>query len=395
MPPIGPCVLAINGGSSSLKFGAYGPGGQASGWTGQVEGLQPGGRAVARVGEQPAEAIAVPPGGDAYEAALAWLLGALSQAGAQVRAVAHRIVHGGEAFVAPVVLGDAELRALEALNPLAPLHQPHNLAGVRAFRRALPGVPQVGCFDTAFHAGLPEVERLLPLPAQGLPPGLRRYGFHGLSYQWSWEQLARRSERSATGRVLMMHLGNGSSVCALKGGQVQATSMGFSALDGLMMGTRSGSLDPGVLLHLLEQGWDRERLERLLWRESGLRGVSGLSADMRTLRASEDPAARRAIDLYTHRALRECGAQIAVTGGLDVLVFTGGIGEHDVSLRTALGAGLAYTGLVLDDAANAASDGGKVAAIHRHDSVCEAWVIPCDEGSVAARAAWALLPVGA
>lgn len=391
MKAIGPCVLAINGGSSSLKFGAYGPQGARTAWVGQVEGLQPGGQVVARLAQGAPVPIAVPAGTDAYDAALAWLLRALDDAGAQVLAVAHRIVHGGDAFVAPVLLDEARLQALQTLCPLAPLHQPHNLAGVHAFRRALPGVPQVGCFDTAFHAGMPEVERLLPLPAQDLPAGMRRYGFHGLSYQWAWDQLGQHSPRIASGRVVMMHLGNGSSVCALRGGRVQATSMGFSALDGLMMGTRSGSLDPGVLLHLLALGWSRERLERLLWRESGLRGVSGLSADMRELRASSDPAARRAIDLYTRRALREAGAQIAIIGGLDVLVFTGGIGEHDVSLRASLASQLAFTGLVLDEAANAAADGDAVMAIHAAGSACEAWVIPCDEGSVAARAAWRLL----
>lgn len=391
MKPVGPCVLAINGGSSSLKFGAYGPGGVPTQWIGQVEGLQPGGQVLARLQQQAPVPIDVATGADPFEAALAWLLKALAGAGAQVLAVSHRIVHGGEAFVAPVLLDDAKLQALQALCPLAPLHQPHNLAGVHAFRRALPGVPQVGCFDTAFHAGMPDVERLLPLPVAGLPAGLRRYGFHGLSYQWAWEQLALHSPRSAQGRLLMMHLGNGASICALRGGAVQATSMGFSALDGLMMGTRSGSLDPGVLLYLLAQGWSREQLERLLWRESGLRGVSGLSADMRELRASREPAARRAIDLYIHRALREAGAQIAVIGGLDGVVFTGGIGEHDVALRATLASRLAHAGLLLDEAANAAADGGAVAAIHHRDSACEAWVIPCDEGSVAARAAWQLL----
>lgn len=363
-------VLAVNAGSSSLKYGLYPADGPAL-WTGQAEGLEAAGEA-------------------GFQAALQRLLERIADSGAELLAVSHRIVHGGGLCTAPCRLDAALLARLRTLEPLAPLHQPHNLDGVEAFARALPGLPQVGCFDTAFHATLPAVERQLPIDRTLAAQGLRRYGFHGLSYQFLADTLPAHSAR-AGGRVLMAHLGNGASLCAVRGGRSVATTMGFSALDGLMMGTRSGSLDPGVLLHLLRQGWDAARLERLLYQGSGLKGVSGLSADMRTLRASEAPEAAEAIALFTHRVLREAGALSAVLGGLDALVFTGGIGEHDAVLRADLVGGLAHLGLALDPAANAAARGDAVLPVHAPHSAAEVWVVPTDEGRVAARAAFALL----
>jgi len=383
-------VLAVNAGSSSLKFGLYGAQGPAR-LLGQFSGLEHGGQPRGQIGDEPAQALAVAPGQAPFDAALATLLQRLArQRATRLCAVAHRIVHGGEVCAAPVPLTDHLVAQLMALAPLAPLHQPHNLAGVMAFRRALPGLPQIGCFDTSFHATLPPLERRLPLPPALAAQGLRRYGFHGLSYQYLADTLATLTPR-AGGRALLMHLGSGASLCATVQGRSVATTMGFSALDGLMMGTRSGSLDPGVLLHLWRQGWSLQQVECLLYEQSGLKGVSGLSADLRTLRASDSAAAQEAIALFTHRILREAGALVALLGGVDLLAFTGGIGEHDAALRCAVVQGLGFLGLRLDEERNRAARGTAVAALHTGDSRAEVWVVPTDEGRVAARAAFSLL----
>lgn len=391
-------VLTVNAGSSSLKFGVYEQGQPHATITGQIEGLEPGGAPVLTLAGQAPEALMAGPGqAGGHDGAFAMALqrlGALlasQDRPVRLRAVAHRIVHGGERYTRAVRV-DAEVMAhLTALEPLAPLHQPHNLAGVRAFALAYPDLPQIACFDTAFHATLPEVERRFALPVLPALEGVRRYGFHGLSYQYLAQVMAERSPHMAGGRALMAHLGNGASVCAVRDGRSVATSMGFSALDGLMMGTRSGSLDAGVLLHLLRQGWMADQIEDLLYKRSGLKGVSGLSADMRTLRASTDERAQQAIALFTHRVLRESGAMVAVLGGLDVLVFTGGIGEHDAALRRAVCQGLAHVGVHLDDDANGRATGDEIRAIHAAGSGVEVWVVPTDEGRVAAAQAWALL----
>jgi len=383
-------VLAVNAGSSSLKYGLYSAQGPAQ-LVGQFSGLEPGGQPRWQIGNELAHALAVAPGQAPFEAALAALLQLLArQPEARLQAVSHRIVHGGEVCTTPVPLTDSLLAQLMALTPLAPLHQPHNLAGVMAFRRALPGLPQIGCFDTAFHATLPPLERRLPLPPALAAQGLRRYGFHGLSYQYLAETLTALTP-SAGGRALLMHLGNGASLCATRQSRSVATTMGFSALDGLMMGTRSGSLDPGVLLHLWRQGWSLQQVEQLLYEQSGLKGVSGLSADLRTLRASDSAAAREAIALFTHRIVREAGALVALLGGVDLLAFTGGIGEHDAALRRSVVQGLSYLGLQLDEERNFAARGEAVAAVHADNSIAQVWVVPTDEGRVAARAAFSLL----
>jgi len=279
---------------------------------------------------------------------------------------------------------------LATLDPLAPLHQPHNLAGIRAFEESFPNVPQVACFDTAFHRTLSPLETTFAIDKQLTQQGVRRYGFHGLSYQYVSQVLQCEAPRSA-GRTVMAHLGNGASVCATIEHQSRATTMGFSALDGLMMGTRSGALDPGVLLYLMEQGWDHDRIQKLLYKQSGLLGVSGESADMRTLRASSSDAARFATDLFAHRVVREVGALSACVGGLDVLAFTGGIGEHDALLRQQVCDALNYLGVHINTDRNVSANGDNVCAIHADNSKIEVWVVPTDEGRVAAQDALAFL----
>lgn len=390
-------ILAVNAGSSSLKFALY-PLAQddiaAAEVTGNIEGLQPGGEArivLAGAGREVLP-VAMTAGEDRFDAALQALQRLLQERWSHiaVQAVAHRIVHGGALYRESVVVTPEVLTQLATLNALAPLHQPHNLAGVRAFTAAFPEVPQVACFDTAFHATLGPLETTFAIDHHLTESGVRRYGFHGLSYQYVSGVLQGLSPRSH-GRLIMAHLGNGASVCATRAHRSQATSMGFSALDGLMMGTRSGALDPGVLLYLMEQGWDHARIQRLLYQQSGLLGVSGESADMRSLRASNSPQAAFATDLFAHRVVREIGAQTASLGGLDVLAFTGGIGEHDARLRAQVCEALSFLGLHLDVARNQAATGDQVMAVQADDSAIEVWVVPTDEGRVAAREALRIL----
>jgi len=392
-------ILAVNAGSSSLKFSMHpvlqGQV-QPAALSGNIEGLEPGGKPQLGwtfQGQSHRQDLpANPDGGDSFDQALVSLrelLGSVPGVPA-VEAVAHRVVHGGQTFRASVVVDDAILEQLSALNSLAPLHQPHNIKGIRTFRSAFAGLPQIACFDTAFHATLAEVDYAFALPQELSAQGVRRYGFHGLSYQFVMGALLERSSR-AKGRVLMAHLGNGASLCAATEGQSRATTMGFSALDGLMMGTRTGSLDAGVLLYLLEQGWDHGRLQKLLYKQSGLLGVSGISADMRRLRGDGSAAAQKAIAQFTRRVVRESGALTACIGGLDVLAFSGGIGEHDVALRHDVCAALSYLGVALDSEKNKLAVGDAAMAIHSSASAVEVWVIPTDEGTVAAREAARLI----
>jgi len=391
-------ILAVNAGSSSLKFALYPVEGKGVGGaqlSGLAEGLEPNGRPqlhVAAPGREKRRVALTTLAGEApFDAALRAVADAVEAGGGmRLSAVAHRIVHGGSRYTASVRIDDEVMDELHALEPLAPLHQPANLAGVHAFGRACPHLPQVACFDTAFHATAPEVERRFALPQALEAEGIRRYGFHGLSYRCVSEALGRATPRAA-GRMLLAHLGNGASLCAVRDGRSIATTMGFSALDGLMMGTRCGAIDPGVLLHLLRQGLDGAAIEKLLYKQSGLLGVSGVSADMRTLRASAEPGARRAIELFTHRIVRESGSLTACLGGLDVLGFTGGIGEHDAALRSDVARALGYLGARIDEDANRAADGNAMAAVHAPDSAVELWVVPTDEGRVAAADALALL----
>ena len=391
-------ILAVNAGSSTLKFSVHPLQNQGvldPVLIGNIQGLEPAGQPrMDWIWQGQSHQRALPTvEGTPFERALHALHGLLAELPAlpPLRAVAHRVVHGGHQYQHSVRITPEVLRALEQLNSLAPLHQPHNLAGIRAFTAAFPELPQVACFDTAFHATLPREESYYALPQTLADQGVRRYGFHGLSYQSIMGTLQSCSAR-AHGRTLMAHLGNGASLCATLQGRSQATTMGFSALDGLVMGTRCGSIDPGVLLYLLEQGWDHDRIQALLYRQSGLLGVSGIAADMRTLRASTAPAAQFAIELFTRRVVRATGELSACIGGLDVLAFSGGIGENDSLLRADVAQRLAYLGVRVDATLNARPAHGHAAwAIHAPDSAVEVWVVPTDEGRVAAAEAAALV----
>jgi len=309
---------------------------------------------------------------------------ALALAGAPIAAVGHRVVHGGADFAGPVVVTPEVHRALETLEPLAPLHQPHNLAGIRAAAAALPGAVQVACFDTAFHHTCPPVATRLAIPRHWHDRGIRRYGFHGLSYESVAARLAEVTG-AVPERAVIAHLGAGASLCGIRRGRSIATTMGFTPLDGLVMATRCGGIDPGAVLQLvLREGVPAAEVEALLTRQSGLLGVSGISGDMRVLLASADPRAAEAVELFCERAARETASLAAALGGLDALVFTAGIGEHAVVIRERIAAKLAFLGLELEAAANA-RHGPRLAA---ERSRVAAWVIPTDEeGVIAAHAA--------
>ncbi len=390
-------ILSVNAGSSSLKFSLY-PLSKAEVQPqilgGCIEGLEPGGTPEMRWNFQGVDhKKRLELGVDhVFAQALTCLRELLASLPGtpDLQAVAHRVVHGGAKYRASVIVDETVLSDLIGLNPLAPLHQPHNVAGIQAFTKAFAGVPQVACFDTAFHASLPEVDYRFALPEALYELGLRRYGFHGLSYQYVMGVLLAQSAR-AQGRVLMAHLGNGASLCGAIEGNSRVTTMGFSALDGLMMGTRPGALDTGVLLYLMEHGWTHDQLQTLLYKQSGLLGVSGISADMRRLRADTSASAQLALDMFTYRIQRESGALVSCLQGLDVLAFSGGIGEHDVALRADLGQRLSWLGVEIDPALNALAVGDKVMAIHAASSAVEVWVVPTDEGVVAAREAAKLL----
>lgn len=391
-------ILAVNAGSSSLKFslhplleGLV----QPHVLSGNIQGLEPNGTPEmgwSYLGKKHVEVLSVPQGCSTFEAALDGLRALVQklEAAPDIEAVAHRVVHGGGEFTASVMVDESVLERLARLNSLAPLHQPHNLEGIRRFRAAFPQIPQIACFDTAYHATMPEVDYAFALPQALQAQGVRRYGFHGLSYQYIMSVLEQQTIRGR-GRVVMAHLGNGASLCAALAGSSVATTMGFSALDGLMMGTRSGSLDAGVLLYLMEQGWTHAQMEKLLYKQSGLLGVSGISADMRKLRADGSEGAQRAITQFTHRVIRETGALVACLGGLDVLAFSGGIGENDAVLREQVCERLSWLGIRLDAQRNQQADGKQSYAVHAPDSSVEVWVVPTDEGRVAAREAAAIL----
>jgi acetate kinase len=382
-----PAILVLNAGSSSLKFALYRLH-DARRWRirarGQVEGPGPAPRLVARDGEgalladEPLDADAAP-GRGPLSALLAWLSTHLD--GEQLLAVGHRVVHGGTRFTAPVVVTPEVLAELRSLERLAPLHQPHNLDAIEAAGARMPGIPQVACFDTGFHRDLPPVARLVPLPAELRRQGLQRYGFHGLSYEYIAGALAEVAPEIAAGRVIVAHLGSGASLCAMRGGRSVDTTLGFTALDGLCMATRPGSLDPGIVLHLFQGlGLSTAAVEDLLYRRCGLLGISGLSSDMRELLGSDAPAARLAVDYFVYRVAREIGALTAVLGGLDGLVFTAGIGENSAPIRARVCEASTWLGLALDRDANAR--GGP--RITRAGSAVSAWVIPTDEERVIA-----------
>jgi acetate kinase len=340
----------------------------------------------------PLDDVDLPLSGDGpHRQALAFLVDWLHahEAGWRIAGVGHRVVHGAEQYSQPVVLDEATVAALKKFVPLAPLHQPHNLAGIEAMTAALPGVPQVACFDTAFHRSQPAIAQLFALPRRITEQGVRRYGFHGLSYEYIAEVLPDHLDPArADGRVIVAHLGNGASMCGMVGRRSQATTMGFTAVEGLMMGTRTGSLDPGVLLYLMDYGgMDAKGLARLLYKESGLLGVSGISPDMRELLASDKPEAQEAVELFCYRIVREIGSLAAALGGLDALVFTGGIGEHAAPVRDRVCRAIGWLGLDLDAAANAAD----ATRISTAGSRVAALVLPTNEEWMLARHAAALL----
>ena len=379
-------VLVLNAGSSSLKLALFGDGDVPLA-TGHADRIGPDAVLhMAAGGPLPVAPGVLTSHAGVLDAVLASLRAAFP--GLDMAAVGHRVVHGGVDHVAPVAVDDAVLADLARLAPLAPLHQPHNRAGIRAARAAVPGVPQVACFDTAFHRAHPWVNDTFALPRRFYDMGVRRYGFHGLSYDYIAGELAVRAPHLAAGRVIVAHLGNGASACAMLGGRAVASTMGFSALDGLPMGTRSGQIDPGVLLWLMsEQGMDAAAISDLLYTQSGLLGLSGISNDMRTLEASQAPEAAEAIAYFVFRLQREIGGLAAALGGLDALVFCGGIGENSRLIRARTCERLGWMGIEIDHAANAAN----APVISSELARTTVMVIPTNEELVIARAARAAI----
>ncbi|MDO5657900.1 MAG: acetate/propionate family kinase [Paracoccus sp. (in: a-proteobacteria)] len=349
-------ILVLNAGSSSVKVALYDAADLSLLVSGKAERLGEGQAALSLKSASGAGLPTTASPADHGEAVAAVLdaLGA-HLPGLRVVSVGHRVVHGGTFYDAPVQLDEAVMARLETLAPFAPLHQPHNLAGIRAAIAAFPGVPQIACFDTAFHRHQPWVNDTFALPPQMYEAGVRRYGFHGLSYDYISGELRRIAPLIADGRVVVAHLGNGASMCAIQGGRSVASTMGFSALDGLPMGTRCGQLDPGVMLYLMDhEGMDAAAISDLLYKRSGLLGLSGgLSNDMRTLEASNSPEARQAIDYFVFRIQRELGAMAAAMGGVDALVFTGGIGENSALIRARVCERTEWMGFEIDHSRNA------------------------------------------
>jgi acetate kinase len=381
-------ILVVNAGSSSIKFSLFLEQGEALDLLlgGQIEGLYTAARFKARdaagaVVSERQWAAGEPLGHDGAVMHLADFLRV--QLGAhRLAAVGHRVVHGGLDYAAPVRLTTKIVDRLAHFIPLAPLHQPHNLAPIRLLLANRPELLQVACFDTAFHRGQPEIAQAFALPLKITERGVRRYGFHGLSYEYIASVLPQVDPGAAAGRTVVLHLGNGASMCAIRGGKSVANTMGFTAVDGLPMGTRCGNLDPGVVLYLMDElKLDARAIEKLLYQQSGLLGVSGVSSDMRTLLASNDPRAKFAVELFVYRIGRELGSLAAALGGLDALVFTAGIGEHAAPIRERVCKAAAWLGVVLDPAANTA--GGP--RLSTADSRIPAWIIPTNEELMIAR----------
>jgi acetate kinase len=381
-------IAVLNAGSSSLKFSVFVERGETLDLIarGQAEGLYTAPRFVAKDG---AGKLLGEKAWDAgsklgHDGALDHLVGFLRTEFVDHRlaGVGHRVVHGGLEYTQPVRIDAAILAALEKYIPLAPLHQPHNLAPIRAVLERSPELPQVACFDTSFHSGAPPVAQAFALPKSITDRGVRRYGFHGLSYEYIAAVLSQYDQRAAQGKTVVLHLGNGSSMCAIAGGRSIASTMGFTAADGLPMGTRCGNLDPGVILYLMDElKMDTRAVEKLIYQESGLLGMSGVSSDMRTLEASDAPDAKFALDVFVYRIGRELGSLAAAMGGLDAIVFTAGIGENSRSLRARVCRDATWLGVALDAAANE-SNGPRISAA---GSRVSAWAIPTNEELMIAR----------
>jgi acetate kinase len=395
-------IIVLNSGSSSVKFAAFTTCTAATTTPerllhGEIDGIGKSARLVAwnhdgtsLRGDDIVAAEAAPQG---HENALRMLFEWLEKKlpAHRVSCVSHRIVHGGQHFTEPTRITPEVLTQLDALSPLAPLHQPHNLAAIRVIARLKPTLPQIACFDTAFHAGQEWIMQAYALPRRIRDAGIRRYGFHGLSYEYIASAIPDYLGMQAEGRVVVAHLGNGASLCGLHKRRSVATTMGFTALDGLMMGTRCGNLDPGVVVYLAdEMHLDTADITKLLYQESGLLGVSEISSDMRTLENSADPRAAAAIDLFVHRIVRDLGSVAAALGGMDALVFTAGIGEHSAMVRARVCEAVAWLGIELDAQANQVH----TPRISNKDSRVSAWIIPTNEELMLAQHAQAVLAHG-
>ena len=379
-------IAVINAGSSSVKFAIY----QATKderclFRGQVEGIGVAPRLKIEDGKgDVVEERTLSAQGFDHGAATREIIqtGSTLLKGDSVTAFGHRVVHGGIKYGAPVRVTEAVLDDLAKLEPLAPLHQPHNLAPIRAITELAPEIPQIACFDTAFHRAQSNLAQAFALPRRFAEEGVRRYGFHGLSYEYLVSRLKELAPDLAGRRIVFAHLGNGASLCAVKDGRSVASTMGFTAVDGLMMGTRCGAIDPGVILYMIQHhGMDSSAVENLIYRQSGLLGVSGISSDMRALRASPDPAAKEAIALFVYRIVRELGSLVAALGGIDGLVFSAGIGEHDAATRAEVVEDSRWTGAIIDLERNQRSEG----LVSADNSSVAVWVIPTDEEGLIAR----------
>ena len=387
-------ALVLNAGSSSLKFSVFHQP-EDSGWNlearGQIQGIGTSPCIVARDGQgkplvDKQLENGIRDGRDALNSLAAWLRSMYG--GAQVVGVGHRVVHGGCRFIGPTVITPEIMDALQLLVPLAPLHQPYNLAAIKAVSERLPGVAQVACFDTSFHHGRPAVAELIPLPHEIRSKGVQRYGFHGLSYEYIANVLPEIAPEIANRRVVVAHLGSGASLCALKSRKSIDCTLGFTALDGLCMGTRPGSVDPGVILYLVESlGYSAKDVEAILYKKSGLLGLSGISSDSRELLKSTDPAARLAVDYFVYRVVKEIGAMAAALGGIDGLVFTAGIGENSAEMRWRISRSCEWLGVELDENANRHNH----PRISKPASKVSVWVIPTNEELMIARHTGALL----
>ena len=387
-------ALVLNAGSSSLKFCVFRRSGNGA-WRlearGQISGIGTSPKIAAKddqgaVLTQSELDSSISDGKAAIDALASWLRVKYSEA--RLVGVGHRVVHGGAQYDRPVLIKRDVLVQLYELIPLAPLHQPYNLAAIDSIRERMPHVPQVACFDTSFHQTHPPVAKLVPLPKDIRKSGVRRYGFHGLSYEYIASVLPEVAPEIAHGRVIVAHLGSGASLCALKDGRSQDCTLGFTALDGLCMGTRPGALDPGVVLYLHQSlGFSPKEVETILYKQSGLAGISGLSSDMRDLLSSDEPDARLAIDYFVYRAAKEIGSLAAVLGGIDGIVFTAGIGENSPEIRHRICKACAWLGVELDSEAN----GNGARCISSHGSKVSTWVIPTDEELMIARHTGALL----
>jgi acetate kinase len=379
------CISVVNSGSSSIKFSLFDNVETEDlrlVFGGQVEGIGVAPRFKARndrnetIEEKTWEHSPDVNHESLMGHIIGWIREQRQRLGLSLIGVGHRVVHGGEAYDRPVRVDAAVLKDLETFISLAPLHQPHNLGPIKAVMKLGPDIPQVACFDTAFHRTNPAVAQLFALPRRLSAQGIRRYGFHGLSYEYIARRLRVLDPEAAAGRVIVAHLGSGASMCALRDGQSIASTMGFSAMDGLPMGTRPGNLDPGVVLHLIEEkGMSVDELVNLFYKQSGLLGVSGISNDMRVLLDSDAPHAQEAIDLFVYRIQRELGSLAAALGGLDALVFTAGVGENAPAIRARVAEAARWLGLNLDEEANA----GGQSKISQAGSPVAAWVIPTNE----------------